>query len=496
MTAVARDNEGNSTPPATDDATVTVLNVAPVFSGRQAGVAQRAARAGGTVTFTVWVTNPGTAEELTLESLKDNVYGDLAGKGTCTVPQTIAPLGQYSCTFPGDVTGDAGSRHTDTVTRVAKDDDGNQVSDSGEALVEIKDVKPAVLVAKSAAPSTLPEPGGIASFTVTVTNPDTAVEPITVTSLVDSVFGNVNKKGTCDLPTTLDPGEEYTCSFPGPIAGNAGFVHTDEVTGTASDNEENQVTGKDDATVTLSDVLPAIKLDKTAAASTVHVGDQVTYTYAVRDLGIEPLRDVTVSDDKCSPVTLSGGDIDKDSVLDLEETWTYTCTTKLTGDTTNTATGTGEDDDGNTATDVDTATVTVVDPRIVLDKVAGVREITAGGSVSYTYTVTNPGNAPLSGVVVTDDKCGPVTLTGGDTDGDSLLDPGESWKFGCTTILSNVGQIDDGTVDGEHRSAGIIGGLHKIAADGRRTSRCCRRRSPSRRPDCPWCSRGPSRPCR
>src|SRR5207253_8331518 len=122
---------------------------------------------------------PGTAEDLTLDSLNDDVYGDLNGKGNCQVPQTIAKAGgYYTCTFPGDVKGDAGSTHTDTVTAVAKDDDGSQVSDEAKATVTVVDVKPAVLVAKSAAPSSLPEPGGTGTFTVTVTNPANAVESI------------------------------------------------------------------------------------------------------------------------------------------------------------------------------------------------------------------------------------------------------------------------------------------------------------------------------
>ena len=155
-------------------------------------------------------------------------------------------------------------------------------------------------------------------------------------------------------------------------------------------------------------------------------------------------------DDKCSNVTQTGGDTDNDKLLDLTEVWTYTCTTKLTGTTTNIATGTGKDDEGNTATDQDTATVDVVDPKIVIDKIAGLTQVAIGETVTYTYTVTNPGNAPLADVTVTDDKCGPVTLTGGDTDSDALLDPGESWKFTCTATLSNPGQITNtGTVKGK-----------------------------------------------
>ena len=107
------------------------------------------------------------------------------------------------------------------------------MSDIARATVTVLDVEPTVIVAKSASPSTLPEPGGTATFTVTVTNPVDAVEPIKLTGLVDSVFGNLNGDGDCDVPQDLDPGEQYTCTFTGPVAGNGGDTHTNEVTGTA-----------------------------------------------------------------------------------------------------------------------------------------------------------------------------------------------------------------------------------------------------------------------
>ncbi|MCA1845885.1 MAG: DUF11 domain-containing protein, partial [Actinobacteria bacterium] len=346
---------------------------------------------------------------------------------------------------------------TDTVTAVAKDDDGSQVTDQARATITVVDVKPAVLVAKSAAPSNLPEPGGTGTFTVTVTNPANAVESIKLTNLVDSVFGNLNGKGNCGVPQDLAPGTRYICSFEGPVTGNGGSTHTDEVTGTATDNEGNKAIDKDTADVKISDVLPAIKVDKTAGASAVHAGDEVTYTYAVHNLGVEPLRTVVATDDKCSPLKQTGGDANGDELLDLTETWTYTCTTKLTGTTTNTVTGTGKDDEGNTAVDTDTATVKVVNPKVVIDKVANLTKVTVGDSVIYSYTVTNPGNAPLADVSVTDDKCGPVTFTGGDTDNDVLLDPGETWKFTCTATLSNPGQITNtGTVHGKDPIGGDV----------------------------------------
>ena len=50
---------------------------------------------------------------------------------------------------------------------------------------------------------------------------------------------------------------------------------------------------------------------------------------------------MSVTDDKCSPVTFSGGDTDHDNVLDVGETWTYRCSATLDVDTLNTAVAKG-----------------------------------------------------------------------------------------------------------------------------------------------------------
>ena len=50
-----------------------------------------------------------------------------------------------------------------------------------------------------------------------------------------------------------------------------------------------------------------------------------------------------------------------------------------------------------------------------------------GGTVTYAYTVTNPGVAALHDIAVTDDKCAPVSFVSGDTNSNGLLDQGESW---------------------------------------------------------------------
>lgn len=64
--------------------------------------------------------------------------------------------------------------------------------------------------------------------------------------------------------------------------------------------------------------------------------------------------------------------------------------------------------------------------------------ISRGGTITYTETITNPGTEPLSHVTLTDDKCEPMDYISGDTNGDELLDPSESWIYTCESTLTKT----------------------------------------------------------
>jgi uncharacterized repeat protein (TIGR01451 family) len=172
-------------------------------------------------------------------------------------------------------------------------------------------------------------------------------------------------------------------------------------------------------------------------------GGSVTYTYIVTNPGTVALSNVIVTDNKVSPVTYVSGDSNGDKLLQPSETWVYTGATTLDATTTDTATATGSAN-GLTATDVATATVPVgvtanastYPPLVDVVKIPDPLALTAGpGPVTYTYTVTNPGLVALSNVSVTDNKVSPVTYVSGDSNGDGLLQPSETWIYTGTTTL-------------------------------------------------------------
>ncbi len=204
-------------------------------------------------------------------------------------------------------------------------------------------------------------------------------------------------------------------------------------------------------------VTPIIGLLKVPTPLALLSPGSVTYNYSAWNVGkAAALVNVTVVDDKCTPVKYLSGDFNANSKLDSSEIWKYSCTSNLTATTTNTAIATAYSDDVYHSATIATAIATVVVgapvPAPIINLVKVPSQLTplsfGGGNITYTYTVTNPGVVAMHDVVVTDDKCSQVSgLMSGDTNNNNLLDVNESWKYTCTTNVSvSTGSV--GTVKG------------------------------------------------
>lgn len=178
----------------------------------------------------------------------------------------------------------------------------------------------------------------------------------------------------------------------------------------------------------------------------------VTYAYTVRNIGTVAMTDVTMVGDTCSPISLVSGDTNADAKLDINETWIYSCATTLAETHTNTVVATGWAN-GISATDIASATVVVgipiVPPLIHVTKLPSRLTLPAqGGLVTYTEKVTNPGAVALTNVLLNDDTCDPMHYISGDTNGDSKLDPTETWTYTCQTNVTKT-TTNTATVRGE-----------------------------------------------
>src|SRR5262249_43687064 len=160
----------------------------------------------------------------------------------------------------------------------------------------------------------------------------------------------------------------------------------------------------------------------------------VTYSYQVTNTSpagvFDPLSGVTLTDTDGTPTFVSG-DTNNDNILQVGETWLYTLTFAVPAGNasgsghTNVAVARGLDDGGHPATDIAVARVTYtnVAPAIRVVKTADPGSVPeTGGSVTYTYQVTNTSPAgvfdPLHGVTLTDSD-GTPTYVSGDTNNDN-----------------------------------------------------------------------------
>jgi uncharacterized protein with FMN-binding domain len=90
--------------------------------------------------------------------------------------------------------------------------------------------------------------------------------------------------------------------------------------------------------VTVAVRSPQISLVTTSDKSMVSPGSSITYTYTVKNISSDVnFKNVSVEDDKCSPVTGPTGD-NGDKLLNAGETWTFQCKTVVLKDQTNKAT--------------------------------------------------------------------------------------------------------------------------------------------------------------
>jgi hypothetical protein len=180
-------------------------------------------------------------------------------------------------------------------------------------------------------------------------------------------------------------------------------------------------------------------------------GETVTFTYQVTSgAATTPMLIVSVADDVCAPLVYQSGDANADGLLDLDETWTYTCDQLFLGavTVTNTVVVTGREPKvGGAVTDTDKKTVQSYIADITVAKAASEPTIAAGDAVTFTYRVTNPGPEPLRAIDVADDRCAPLQYQSGDTGDDGIMFPDEIWVYTCSQTLQSSA-INVATVTG------------------------------------------------
>ena len=262
--------------------------------------APRIARVSGTaVTFEVELFNESNRTDvLTLNSLVDDQFGDLNGKGTCATGGTLASGARYQCEFQETLSGTAGSDHTNTITAALSDSAGRTIQATASAKVLfINDADPAVpdiRVLKVATPHSLMEPGGEINYLIEAWNDGET--DLTLTEMLDSQKGgSLNGVGNCVLPQTIaTTGTRlYSCSYTHPVDGRAPNTFDNTVTATAQAPDGTEVSDTATATVTLLETPAVLTLKKLARPLVIR--ERTTVTYEVVLENHSPLKDLTIT---------------------------------------------------------------------------------------------------------------------------------------------------------------------------------------------------------
>jgi hypothetical protein len=213
--------------------------------------------------------------------LTDDQYGDITqvqgavtattcvpdgDTATCEVGGSIAAGAECSCTFTANVPpGDFPGSFTDVVEGCGTNSlSPTPVCDDDDANVPYADVPQ---------PPTLTKTVGNtqcvidATYNVVVTN-SSAQDKLTLSALTDDVYGNITQvqgnvisttcgqaSGAGTLPAEIAASGNYSCSFVGRINSCNTTVH-DTVTGTAKDDDGQEYTPSDDATVVIKVTTP------------------------------------------------------------------------------------------------------------------------------------------------------------------------------------------------------------------------------------------------
>jgi hypothetical protein len=392
---------------------------------------------GDTILYSYVVTNTGN---VTLASV--DVSDPTLGPVSCPVPADpgLAPGVSETCTADtlytvtqADV--DRG-RVFDSATATGTDTQGNvsPISDPSNATIHTVAAAPGVSLVKTARASSGDDAplsqGETVSYVYVVVN--TGNVTLKSVAVDDPTLGAVHCP-TLSQPG-LAPGDSVTCAADTPHAVTQADVTQGTVTdtATATGTDTNDVVSPVSAPSTVvvpSDPVPKVLLHKSARVKpssrqdSAEVGDVVTYTYEVTNIGNVPLASVAVSDPALGAITCpgpggSGLAPGASENCTAQHTHTVTQADVNAGKIVDTATATGTDPQGRRSAISDPSTAIVftvaAKPDVSLRKLATVSPAAdqagakEGDTIGFSFVVTNTGNVSLKSVSVSDPSGGPV----------------------------------------------------------------------------------------
>lgn len=259
-----------------DNFTVPVVVEAAKIAVVKTATPDQVPESGGWVTYTIVIDNASEMEPVYVDSVIDNVYGDLGANevvdgvvdNECVmlIGTEIAPGDSATCTFKVYEAGNAGSKVEDTVDACVTQKDVPEGTEptcgSDDAVVTFTDkFTPPSLDKRIVARSCLVD----VEYEVAVKN-HSDLDTLTVNALSDDKFGDITAthgagngfeavtETNCAPPAQgIAPLGEFRCRFKGQIAsGTCSLTHTNEATADVTDDDGVNSTPSDTATVTVT----------------------------------------------------------------------------------------------------------------------------------------------------------------------------------------------------------------------------------------------------
>ncbi|MFD2564890.1 T9SS type B sorting domain-containing protein, partial [Aquimarina rubra] len=430
---------------------------------------------GGTVNYTITVTNNGPAQATTV-SITDQLpvdvtyVSDTPSQGSYDDTTGIWTVGDIdsgnAVTLVLEATvdvGTSGDTITNTVTAVTLDQTDNDTTadDPSEDIVVNNEVD--LVVAKTVDNAT-PDEGGTVNYTITVTNNGPA--QATTVSITDQLpvgvtyVSDIPSQGTYDDTTgiwtvgDIDSGNSVTLVLEATVdVGTSGDTITNTVTAVTLDQTDNDTTADDPSEDIVVNNEVDLVVAKTVDNATPDEGGMVNYTITVTNNGPAQATTVSITDQLPVGVTYVSDTPSQGSYDDTTGIWTVgdidngnavtlvleaTVNVGTSGDTiTNTVTGVTLDQTDNDTTADDPSEDIVVNNEVdlVVAKIVDNATPDEGGTVNYTITVTNNGPAQATTVSITDQL--PVGVT-------YVSDTPSQGSYDDTTGIWTVGDIDSG----------------------------------------------------
>ena len=454
---------GSTCPPGsiTTACRVTVSVLTPALTITKTA-STATATPGSTVSYTITVANTGqtpysgaTVTDPLTSVLDDAAYNGNAAATTGTVSFTSPTLTwtgslnpgaaatiTYSVTVHSPDTGDGILANTVTSATPGNNCPAGSTDPRCTTTVTVT----ALTITNIASVSTT-TPGSVVAYTVTITNTgqapyDGAVVTDPLGGILDDATYNSDATATAGSVTFTSPSLTWTAD----LAPGAAATITFSVTVNNPDTGDKSLTstitsatagnncpagGTDPrCTATVTVLIPALTITKSANVATTTPGSTVAYTITVTDSGPTPYTGATVNDalDGVLPDAVYNNDATATSgtvsYLSPDLTWTGNLTPGQTATIIYTVTvsnpDTGDkhlinmvtsDNPGSTCptgTTNPACTTTVIDliPALTITKTANVSTVTPGSAVGYTITIANTGQTAYTAANVTDSLAG------------------------------------------------------------------------------------------